>query len=455
MRNKKSQKFQTELNKLSAPRNVSTKYGSYWQWDIDNYYPYKLIDLAMNCPQHAGLLNTEILLACGKDIEIEGNQYQLEIFNKFNKVDLYTLFSEAMKDYLFYNGFSFKINYAQNAPYGYLNNIDFAGVRVGIRLDDNNVNTRFFYSKDYRNTNLKENYVKEFNNFESINKDKDRDDVYRYCNFTFDKSSYYPAPDYYSAYKNIKLFSELDNYSLSSVLNGFHPSMLFSLKSNERTNMSDEDFADLMNLFSNDKGTASAGSTYVLRDVDLTAVEIKNQLADDIFESIKIGISQAINQAHSVTSPVVASFAGGGSLASNADEIKVAFQTFSNKNIKPKQEVVIKKINDLLKKLGWDIKIKSIIEVNILENLEGNLSTPKVPQMPIGETLSEEGTNTPNVNSTLTNLKGRQFQTLMRIVNQYKKSTLTRTQAALMLRSSFGFTDEEIDAFLDDEDYSS
>jgi hypothetical protein len=44
------------------------------------------------------------------------------------------------------------------------------------------------------------------------------------------------------------------------------------------------------------------------------------------------------------------------------------------------------------------------------------------------------------------------MQGMLRIVNKYKKQTLTRSQAVLLLRSSFGLSDEDIDLFLDEED---
>lgn len=51
-------------------------------------------------------------------------------------------------------------------------------------------------------------------------------------------------------------------------------------------------------------------------------------------------------------------------------------------------------------------------------------------------------------NSILTNLSGRQQQQVNRIVRQFDKGQLNKEQAALMLKNGFGFTDEDVNAYL-------
>jgi hypothetical protein len=452
MTHKKSVKFQSELNLIKAPRNVVNKTGYYYNWDSDNYFPYKLINLYNRVPQHAGLLNTEIQLGQGTELIIEGNVVEYETFYKtYADVPLSEVVNDIISDYFFYNGFSLKINYNQNKSLGYLSSLPFCGVRVGTNADKYDRPTHYYYSRDWRNYRLKENRIKSYGSYKAIFPDKEKEEclIYNYSNFGVDKSSYYPTPSYFSAIDSIILFEQLSNYNISSVLNGFHPSMFLSVNDTDKQNISDDDYAELCAMFTGDNGTAAAGKTYVTRNIEVKSVQINNQLTDNVFDNLKNSIQTAINQAHSITSPVVASLAGGGSLASNADEIKVAFQTFYNKEIKPKQKIVLNEINNLLKELGWSFSV-SIKEINLLEGIEDTLKQPNTSTNPVGETLSEEDSNTSNVNSTLTNLKGRQMQGMLRIVNKYKKQILTRSQAVLLLRSSFGFTDEEIDTLLDD-----
>jgi hypothetical protein len=65
--------------------------------------------------------------------------------------------------------------------------------------------------------------------------------------------------------------------------------------------------------------------------------------------------------------------------------------------------------------------------------------------------VQEQGSQ---VNSNLSNLTGRQYQGLMRIVRDYDKQKLTKEQALLMMSSGYGLTKEEAMTFLNiaDED---
>jgi hypothetical protein len=52
------------------------------------------------------------------------------------------------------------------------------------------------------------------------------------------------------------------------------------------------------------------------------------------------------------------------------------------------------------------------------------------------------------VNTTLTNLTGRQMQGVQRIVRKFNKDDITYEQAASLLKSGFGFTDDDVDLWL-------
>jgi len=60
------------------------------------------------------------------------------------------------------------------------------------------------------------------------------------------------------------------------------------------------------------------------------------------------------------------------------------------------------------------------------------------------DTMKDES----SINSVLTNLTGRQLQQINRIVRQYTKGQLTMEQASHMLKSGFGFSDEDVKMYL-------
>jgi hypothetical protein len=54
----------------------------------------------------------------------------------------------------------------------------------------------------------------------------------------------------------------------------------------------------------------------------------------------------------------------------------------------------------------------------------------------------------PKTNDTFTNLTGRQMQNIQRIIRKYNKEELTYEQAAQMLSSGFGMSEEEVHVWL-------
>ena len=55
-------------------------------------------------------------------------------------------------------------------------------------------------------------------------------------------------------------------------------------------------------------------------------------------------------------------------------------------------------------------------------------------------------------NESIRNLSGRQYQNVMRIVRNFANGKLTKQQATLMLKSGFGFSDEDVNTFLGVDD---
>jgi hypothetical protein len=67
------------------------------------------------------------------------------------------------------------------------------------------------------------------------------------------------------------------------------------------------------------------------------------------------------------------------------------------------------------------------------------------PNETIGYVTGPEntGSNLAAVNENLKNLTGRQYQHLMRIVNQFQRGKINQSQAVMMLKSAFGLAEDE------------
>jgi len=69
-----------------------------------------------------------------------------------------------------------------------------------------------------------------------------------------------------------------------------------------------------------------------------------------------------------------------------------------------------------------------------------NVSAPTQSEVPM------------KANDAIRNLSGRQYQNVMRIVRQFGNGKLNKQQASLMLKSGFGFSDEDVNTFLGIDD---
>ena len=79
----------------------------------------------------------------------------------------------------------------------------------------------------------------------------------------------------------------------------------------------------------------------------------------------------------------------------------------------------------------------------IKENVPGFANIEFNP--PATLALTQEETK---VNESLKNLTGRQLQGIQRIVRKFNKEELTFDQASQLLKSGFGFNDEEVNAWI-------
>jgi hypothetical protein len=160
--------------------------------------------------------------------------------------------------------------------------------------------------------------------------------------------------------------------------------------------------------------------------------------------------------------------------SSNADELKMGYEIFYSMVINPIQGELIKIFQGILEfngVQGEELYFSPLIPFGILGDLMSNvgaqdakniIENPNADLPDTQETTPADGTvgegdnvtgyvtgpeNTgaslSAVNENLKNLTGRQYQQMLRIVNQFQKGKINQAQATLMLKTSLGFTDDE------------
>lgn len=120
-----------------------------------------------------------------------------------------------------------------------------------------------------------------------------------------------------------------------------------------------------------------------------------------------------------------------------------------NADVKTQAQIISDSINSLSSLVANKVlESMTADEIRSLAGLAPNASvqTPIEANAPVvaPDTMKDES----SINSVLTNLTGRQLQQINRIVRQYTKGQLTLEQASYMLKSGFGFKDDDVKMYL-------
>jgi hypothetical protein len=200
-------------------------------------------------------------------------------------------------------------------------------------------------------------------------------------------------------------------------------------------------------------------------------------LTKENFTAVNNLIDNKIFVAHSVTHPLLFGIQTPGKLGS-ATELRTAYEIFKNTYAIPKQQDLedifnyIAELNGIkttlsiqsLQPIGLEYSDQLLLQAAprswLLEQIgidtnkytDGPVQTQPPAKTDTQMESQQRITPAQEVNDTLTNLTGRQRQNIMSIVGRYAKGKLTHGQAAILLKSGYGFTDEEISSFLGEVD---
>ena len=259
-------------------------------------------------------------------------------------------------------------------------------------------------------------------------------------------------------------------------------------------------------------GPENAGEVVInFADKNGQAAQIQALNVDDLdkkFEFVSKRYQQKIITGHNITNPELFGIKQEGSALGNRVSIKESYELFLNTYTKPRQDTLIAFIEnicysvtntwidfeiDQLDAIGDDLSqdqdltqderrvikgfeplsgavkqqsqmindainsLSPLVANKVLESMtedeiRGLASLPSktapkldVNGMPIEEVKAE-------VNSVLTNLTGRQFQGLMRIVSKFDAGKLSKESALALMISAFGLTESDALTFLNEND---
>jgi hypothetical protein len=213
-------------------------------------------------------------------------------------------------------------------------------------------------------------------------------------------------------------------------------------------------------------GPENAGEVVInFADKNGQAAQIQALNVDDLdkkFEFVSKRYQQKIITGHNITNPELFGIKQEGSALGNRVSIKESYELFLNTYTKPRQDTLIAFIEnicysvtntwidfeiDQLDAIGDDLSQDQDLTQDERRKIKGYepLVAPKLDAN--GVEIKQDA-----VNSTLTNLTGRQFQGLMRIVSKFDAGKLSKESALALMISAFGLTEADALTFLNEND---
>ena len=242
---------------------VSAKNAPYVKWGEDNNFPDYLFELFKNSSQMAAIILQMKNYVLGNGIT---SNFPLKIVNR--KLETFENFIDKLVfDYLLYGGFAFQIIKNKLNQIAELNHLDFKYIRV----DEDE--TKVFFSKDWgkgrRTPLVYDRWDINSNSSNSVFYFKGQ--LTREC---------YPMPFYISCLTSLEISTQIGDFHLNNLLNGFSPSCIINF--NNGSNIS-EDVQDEIEDAVKEKfcGTENASRILLSFNDDLTHKTTFERLADD------------------------------------------------------------------------------------------------------------------------------------------------------------------------------
>lgn len=431
--------------------------GGYIEFGYRNDYPEYLLELYNKSAKHNAIIKGKVNYIIGNGWNAKGEDAAAEAFinqpNPYEGLD--SLTRKVSTDIEVFGGSYLEVIWsAFGEQLVSVSHIDYTKIRT------NKDNTQFWYKYDWTDRKEKPVIINAFNSQLRQGRQILYLKEYRPGLDT------YPLPGYMGALNYIESDVEVSKHVLGNAQTGFSASKLVTLPNGEPT---PDEKRNIERRFS-DRFTGSDGKKLILSFVDRPdqkpIIEDLGQsdLTKEDFGRVDELIQQNIFAGHQIISPILFGIKTEGQLG-GASELQNAYEIFKNTYANDKQRFLESTFNMLARIKGATEEIKIIP----LEPISYQLTEQTLLQIAPKEYLLEKAgidltkyavepqageiaVNNAQVNDSLKNLTGRQYQQLMRVVRQFSQGKITKQQAAVMLGSGLGLNEGEINTMLGVDD---
>ena len=447
--------------KAEQPKFEERKGQGYIQYGANNDYPDYLLNLYKESSKHGAIIKGKSNYIYGKGFNFPKDLMANTQGETFNNI-----FKKAVKDDELFSGYYLQIIYNLEGKIKDVYHLDFKKVRT------NKEQNCFYVKNDWQDNREKARAYPAF----SGTYNKENPSQVLFVKQYNPGDEIYPTPNYYQALNYIESDVQVSRHILGNAKDGFVATTAINLNNGEPNEEQKEQVEkDIKKKF-----TGSEGDRVLLffnKSKD-TAAEViplsQTMLTKEDFTNINNLIQQEIFAGHQITSPMLFGIKTEGQLGGSS-EIRDAYEIFNNTYVNERQQQHEEVFNKLLtlmgnatgyeiipvEPLGFNLRDELLFDVMPREYFLDKLgvdqkyytlpSVRSTGALPIIDNTTDiSGNIIAPVNENLAGMSGRKFQQLERIVRKYKSGKITRLAAAMMLKNSFGISDDEVGLFLDD-----
>ena len=355
--------FAFSVDKKENTPTFSESRAKWINYGEDNLYPNYLIDLMNKSSKHNSLIRKKVNMIAGNGFK-DNPALSNFIENLNGEEDLNDISFKLAYDLTTYGGFSFSITWDnERKGIARINFVDHSKVRLAKMLtssEDEPIKGMYKMQKDGVN------FYSTSSDWSKCKKDPHKPVLWQGFSDTYKSEAnqlisvneyragvdYYTYPDYISSVDWIELDNEIANFHLSSVHNGFTPSMIISFRGGIPTEEAQREIKKKLKKQYGGSDHASEVFVTFSKDVNTSPefIPVNLNASDERFIQLEEQIQQNIIIAHGAT-PIVAGVAVSGKLGSSEEVIENE-EMFQRNVIDSKQTLIERHINKMLKVSG-------------------------------------------------------------------------------------------------------
>ena len=313
--------------------------------DNNDYFGY-LIDRYNGSPTNNAILNSLMDMTFGKGLDATDSAKKPSEYAAMRGLFTKSCLQKVVADYVMMGQCSFQVVYSQDHNMIVeVQHIPVETLRAARANEDGDVEA-YYYAKDWNAVSSRKETAVRIPAFGTS-----REGLEILYIKPYRAGFYYYSPvDYQGGLPYAELEEEIANYHINNIQNGLAPSMLINF--NNGVPSEEERRSIEQQIATKFSGSSNSGK-FILAfndNKELAATVDPVQLSDaaDQYQFLSSEATQKILVSHRIVSPMLLGIKDNTGFGNNADELKTASTLLDNLVIRPKQEIIIDGIDQIL-----------------------------------------------------------------------------------------------------------